>query len=83
MLFLFALTEDCRPETAETDVALVPTDNEAESRELVVGVLPYVPDEAEPLLGVKLERALVVPVFFVARSGWGESWRTSSPPVTT
>lgn len=74
VLFLFALPEDCRPETAETDVLLVPTDNEAESRELVVGVLAYVPDDAEPLFGVKLERALVVPVFFVTRSGWGESW---------
>ena len=70
-LFRLAFPEDCRPETAETDVLLVATDSEAESRELV-GVLVYVPDDAEPLLGVKLERALAVPVFFVDRSGWGE-----------
>ena len=73
VLFLFALPEDCRPETAETDVLLVPTDNEAESRELVVGVLAYVPDEAEPLLGVKLDRALADPVFLVDLSCSGES----------
>ena len=61
---------------------LVATLNEAESRELVVGVLAYVPDDAEPLLGVKLDRALAVPVFFVDLSGSGEPWVTSSPLVT-
>ena len=48
-LFLQAFPEDCRPEAAETDVLLVATLNEAESRELIVGVLAYVPDDAEPL----------------------------------
>ena len=81
-LFLRAFPEDCRPEAAETDVLLVATLNEAESRELVVGVLAYVPDDAEPLLGVKLDRALAVPVFFVDLSGSGEPWVTSSPLVT-
>lgn len=38
-LFLLAFPEDCRPDAAETEVALVATDNEAESRELVAGVL--------------------------------------------
>ncbi len=62
---------------------LVATDNEAESRELVVGVLAYVPDDAEPLLGVKLDRALAVPVFFVDLSWTGDPRCTSSPLVTT
>lgn len=38
-LFLLAFEFDCRPEAPETEVALVAADNEAESRELAVGVL--------------------------------------------
>lgn len=84
-LFLLAFPEDCRPEAAETEVALVAADNEAESRELavVVGVLAYVPEEVEPRLGVKLDRALAVPVFFVDFSGSGDPCCMSSPLVTT
>lgn len=46
----------CLVEVLETDVALVAADNEAESRELVVGVLVYVVEEAELRFGVKLDR---------------------------
>ena len=38
-LFRLAFVLDCRPEVAETEVAMVPTDNEVESRDEVVGVL--------------------------------------------
>ena len=38
-LLRLALAVDCRLEIADTEVALVAVDNEAESRELVVGVL--------------------------------------------
>lgn len=44
---------------------MVVTDIEAESRELVVGVLAYVVEEVEPRFGVKLDRALAVPFFGV------------------
>lgn len=81
-LFLPGLPLDCRPpEDAETDVAFVAADNEAESRELVVvGVLVYVVDDADPRLGVKLAR-WVNDVCFFAFSSAGEPcccWRSSS-----
>ena len=69
-----AFPDNCRPDVAETDVLLVAADIEAESRQLEVGVLAYVPEEAEPLFGVKLDRALAVPAFFVDLSGRGEPW---------
>jgi hypothetical protein len=47
------------------DVAVVVTDIEAESRELVVGVLAYVVEDVEPRFGVKLDLALAVPFFGV------------------
>jgi hypothetical protein len=56
-LFLLTLPEEWRPDVPETEVRLVPVDTEAESRELVVGVLAYV-EEVEPRFGVKLIRAL-------------------------
>ena len=60
-LFLFALPIECRPEV-DTDVMLVVVESEVESRELVVvvGVPVYVVDDADPRLGVKLERALIL-----------------------
>lgn len=60
-----------RTEVAETDVMLVAADMEAESLELavVVGVLAYVVEDAEPRLGVKLDLALPEPVFLGAFSG--------------
>ena len=73
-LFLPGLPPDCRPpEDAETDVAFVAADNEAESRELVVvGVLVYVVDDAEPRFGPKLERWLSELCFFSGFSCEGE-----------
>ena len=60
-LFLrVSLLFDCRPEPADIEVALVPIESEVESRELavVVGVLVYVVDDAEPRFGVELMRLL-------------------------
>lgn len=65
------MLDDCRPEAAETDVLLVAVDSVAESRELVVGVLVYVVDDADPRFGVKLARWLIDVCFF-AFSGGGE-----------
>lgn len=55
-LFLRPLLDECLPpDTPDIDVALVAADIDAESREL--GVLAYVVDDVEPLLGVKLSLA--------------------------
>jgi hypothetical protein len=64
-LFRRALPIEWRLDAAETEVAVVVTDIDAESRELVVGVLAYVVEEVEPRFGVKLDRALAVPFFGV------------------
>lgn len=64
-LFRRALPREWRLDAAEIDVAVVVTDIEAESRELVVGVLAYVVEEVEPRFGVKLDLALAVPFFGV------------------
>lgn len=71
-LFLRVLEFDCRPDVPETEVTLVTMDNEAESRELVVGVLAYVVEEVDPRFGVKLARWLPEPCFFRGFSGVGE-----------
>lgn len=59
-------------EAAETDVALVPIDSVAESRELVVGVLVYVPDDAEPRLGEVRAERVIEPDFLSGLSSAGE-----------
>lgn len=51
-LLRLALLVEWRPDCAETEVRLVPADMDPESLELVVGVLVYVVDEAEPRLAV-------------------------------
>jgi hypothetical protein len=80
-LFRLSFPEEYLPEVLEIDVALVAVDSEPESRELevVVGVPVYVVDEAEVRFGVKLDRALAVPDFFVFFSGPEEFVDGSSP----
>lgn len=51
-LLRLALLVEWRPDWAEIEVRLVPADIDPESLELVVGVLVYVVDEAEPRLAV-------------------------------
>lgn len=77
-LFLLFLPIEWRPDVADTDVAEVLIDRVAESRELVVGVLVYVPDEAEPRFGV---RVLIEFDFLSGLSSSGEPVCTSSPEV--
>lgn len=72
-LFRLILPRDWRLDIAETEVALVVAEREAESRELlVVGVLAYVVEDAELRLGVKLWRVVELPCFFDDLSGEGE-----------
>ena len=51
-LLRLALLVEWRPDCAEIEVRLVPADIDPESLELVVGVLVYVVDEAEPRFAV-------------------------------
>ena len=81
-LFLLTLLVECRFDNAEAEVTLVAAESDAESRELVVGVLVYVVDPPELRLGVKLDLALALPGFFTAFSKEGEELECASPPVT-
>ena len=71
-LLRLALLVEWRPDCAETEVRLVPADIDPESLELVVGVLVYVVDEAEPRLAVKLSRTLAEDFFVGGLSCAGE-----------